>query len=73
VQGESISLLVAGDDAAAKQQVLDLGKAIGFQPVDAGPLSNARYLEAFGFLNIQLGHGAPKYGTDIGFKLVGKK
>ncbi len=71
VKGESLSLLAAGDDAAAKKQVLDLGRAIGFEPVDAGPLSNARYLEALGFLNIQLGHGPTQYGTDIGFKVVG--
>lgn len=71
VQGEPLSLLVAGDDTQAKQQVLDLGRAIGFEPVDAGPLSNARYLEALGFLNIQLGYGPTKYGTDLGFKVVG--
>lgn len=71
VKGETLSLLVAGDDPGAKKQVLDLGKAIGFEPVDVGPLSNARHLEALGFLNIQLGYGPTKYGTDIGFKLVG--
>jgi len=71
VKGESLSLLVAGDDADAKKQVLSLGEAIGFEPVDVGPLSNARYLEALGFLNIQLGYGPTEYGMDIGFKLVG--
>jgi predicted dinucleotide-binding enzyme len=71
VKGDSLSLLVAGDDADAKKQVLDLGKAIGFEPVDVGQISNARYLEALGFLNIQLGYGPTKYGTDIGFRVVG--
>jgi 8-hydroxy-5-deazaflavin:NADPH oxidoreductase len=71
VNGESLSLLAAGDHDEAKKQVLELGNAIGFQSVDVGPLSNARYLEALGFLNIQLGYGPTKYGTDIGFKLVG--
>jgi len=70
VNGEFLSLLVAGDDADAKKQVLDLGKAMGFQAVDAGPLENARHLESLGFLNIQLGYGPTKYGTDIGFKVV---
>lgn len=70
VKGESLSLLVAGDDIGAKKEVLDLGKAIGFQAVDVGPLQNARYLEALGFLNIQLGYGPTKYGTELGFKLV---
>ncbi len=73
VKGRSLSLLVAGDDPDAKKQVLDLGNAIGFEPVDVGPLSNARYVEALGFLNIQLGYGPTKYGTDIGFKLIGLK
>jgi predicted dinucleotide-binding enzyme len=71
VKGESLSLLVAGDDADAKKQVMELGTAIGFAAVDVGSLSNARYLEALGFLNIQLGYGATKYGTDFGFKVVG--
>lgn len=71
VKGEALTLLVAGDNAAAKQQVLNLGRAIGFTPVDTGPLSNARYLEALGFLNIQLGYGPAKLGGDIGFKVVG--
>jgi predicted dinucleotide-binding enzyme len=67
-----LSLLVAGDHDEAKKQVLELGQAIGFDAVDTGPLANARYLEALGFLNIQLGYGATKYGANIGFKLVGK-
>lgn len=71
VKGEPLSLLVAGDDAKAKKQVLELGQAIGFESVDVGPLSTARYLEALGFLNIQLGYGPTKYGTDLGFKVVG--
>src|SRR4051812_26337850 len=71
VKGESLSLLVAGDDGEAKKRVLELGKAIGFEAVDVGPLANARYLETLGFLNIQLGYGPQKYGTDLGFKVVG--
>lgn len=70
VKGEPLSLLVAGDDKTAKEEILRLGNAIGFGAVDAGPLQNARYLEALGFLNIQLGYGL-KYGTDIGFRVVG--
>lgn len=71
VKGETLSLLVAADDADAKKNVVDLGKAMGFEAVDVGALSNARYLEALGFLNIQLGYGPTKYGTDLGFKVVG--
>ncbi|MFH5883965.1 NADPH-dependent F420 reductase [Halalkalibaculum sp. DA3122] len=73
VKGEALSLLVAGDDADAKTKIMELGKAIGFESVDVGALSNARYLEALGFLNIQLGYGPTNYGTDLGFKIIGLK
>lgn len=44
---------VAGDDAAAKQTVLDVVGSIGFRPVDAGSLVAARTLEGMAWLNIQ--------------------
>jgi predicted dinucleotide-binding enzyme len=69
VKGTTLTLLVAGDDQNAKEQVLTLGRDIGFDAVDAGPLKNARWLESLGYLNIQLGY-ALKMGTQIGFKLV---
>lgn len=69
VKGEKLTLFVAGDDGTAKNLVLSAGKDIGFDPVDAGPLKNARWLETLGFFNIQLGYTL-KMGTDIGFKLV---
>lgn len=52
VGGLSADGYVAGDDAAAKQSVLDAVGSIGFRPVDAGPLSAARTLEGMGWLNI---------------------
>lgn len=69
VKGAELTLFASGDDDAAKAQVLELGKVIGFDPVDAGPLTNARWLEALGYLNIQLGYFV-KMGPEIGFKLV---
>jgi NADPH-dependent F420 reductase len=53
-QGVPLDLLGAGDDAAAKALVMELGSSLGFQPIDAGPLSMARHLEAVAFLNIAL-------------------
>ena len=44
---------VAGDDAAAKQAVLDVVESVGFRPVDAGSLASARTLEGMAWLNIQ--------------------
>lgn len=69
VKGETLTLLVAGDTPSAKELVLALGRGIGFDAVDAGPLQNARWLESLGYLNIQLGYML-KMGTQIGFKLV---
>jgi predicted dinucleotide-binding enzyme len=69
VKGEKLTLFVAADDKAAKDLVLAAGQSIGFDPVDAGPLKNARWMETLGYFNIQLGYML-KMGADIGFKLV---
>jgi predicted dinucleotide-binding enzyme len=69
VGNERLTLFVAGDDAKAKQTVMQLGADIGFDPVDAGPLKSARYLEPMGMLMINLGYGLGM-GTKIGYKLV---
>ena len=66
---EPLTAFVAADDANARQTVMELARGIGFEPVDAGPLKNARLLEPLGFLNIQLGYVLGK-GTKIGFKLL---
>ena len=62
--GNMVPVFYAGDSARAKQAVDTLIKSIGFAPVDAGPLRNARYLEPLAGLNIYFGYGAGK-GTNI--------
>jgi predicted dinucleotide-binding enzyme len=57
VPGAPLSLLVAGDDEAAKNTVAELGTSLGFAPVDAGSLRFARSLEELAFLNITLNAG----------------
>jgi len=52
VAGIATDGFVAGDDAAAKQTVLELVESIGFRPVDAGSLVAARTLEGMAWLNI---------------------
>jgi 8-hydroxy-5-deazaflavin:NADPH oxidoreductase len=47
-------MFVAGDDAANKPKVIDLVASLGFDVIDAGPLRNARLLEAHAMLWIDL-------------------
>ena len=64
-----LTAFVAADDADARKTVMELARGIGFDPVDAGPLKNARLLEPLALLNIQLGY-VLGMGTPIGFKLL---
>jgi predicted dinucleotide-binding enzyme len=43
-----VTIPLAGDDAAAKDKAGILVRALGFEPFDVGPLSNARALESMG-------------------------
>ena len=67
----ALMALVAGDDAAAKQVVMNLARDIGFDAVDAGPLKSARYMEALGMQLIALGYDR-KMGAGIGFSFARK-
>lgn len=67
--GTPVTMLFAGDDDGAKKTASQLAREVGFEPVDAGPLANARSLEPMAFLWIYLaikqGHG-----TGIAYKLL---
>lgn len=45
VEGIAASVLIAGDDPAAKEIVFGLARDMGFHPVDVGPLKATRDLE----------------------------
>ena len=62
--GNKAQTFVAADDDAAKQTVLTLANEAGFDAVDAGALSNARYLEPLAYMNIHFGYMLGK-GTQI--------
>lgn len=47
---------IADAGVAGKAAVVALAKDAGFDARDAGPLSNARYIEPLGYLNIQFGY-----------------
>jgi 8-hydroxy-5-deazaflavin:NADPH oxidoreductase len=69
VGNEQLTLFVAGDDQEAKQTIMQLGRDIGFDAIDAGQLKAARYLEPMAMLLMGLAFGLGM-GTDIGYKLV---
>ncbi|CAI9403146.1 MULTISPECIES: NADPH-dependent F420 reductase [Aestuariimicrobium] len=52
-----VTVLVAGDDATAKQALIDAVTAGGVAAVDAGSLKRAHELEALGFLQLTLAAG----------------
>jgi predicted dinucleotide-binding enzyme len=67
--GEPTVMCYAGGDAAAKATVRELVAALGFDPVDAGPLRRARELEHLASLWIYLAYGGG-LGREIAFRLV---
>jgi 8-hydroxy-5-deazaflavin:NADPH oxidoreductase len=65
-------LVYCGDDSRSKKIAAKLIRDVGFDPVDAGPLSIARYTEPFALLIAQLayeGKGGPKLA--YWFKRIG--
>jgi 8-hydroxy-5-deazaflavin:NADPH oxidoreductase len=56
--GQIAPVFFAGDSERAKRTAKALIESLGFTPVDAGPLKNARYLEPLAALNIYFGYGA---------------
>ncbi len=62
-------MFVAGDDAANKPKAIDLVGQLGFEVIDAGPLRNARLLEAHAMLWIDLAV-ARGQGRDFAFAVV---
>ena len=70
LDGATVPVYFAGDDAAAKATVKALVDSTGFTAVDAGGLKNARYLEPLAGLNIYFGYGAGK-GTSIAPQWIG--
>jgi 8-hydroxy-5-deazaflavin:NADPH oxidoreductase len=67
--GSTPVLLYCGDDAAAKQSVHTLAAELGFEPVDAGPLSMARTLEPAALLWISLAF-KQGLGREFAFQLL---
>jgi NADPH-dependent F420 reductase len=66
VAGRPLDVFIAGDDEAAKRKVEQLAKDGGMRPIDTGPLSRARQIEAMQFLHITLqGSLGTNWGSTI--------
>jgi predicted dinucleotide-binding enzyme len=63
------SMLLCGDDAAARETAAGLAADLGFEPVDAGGLEAAPLLESLALLWIRLAM-RQGLGTDIAFRLM---
>lgn len=64
-----ITMFYCGDDDGAKAAAAQLASDLGFEPVNAGPLRQARVLEPLAMLWIWLAYMGG-LGRDIAFKLI---
>jgi len=62
------SLMYCGDDQDAKEVAATLIRDVGFEPVDAGPLRIARYLEPFALAMAQLAYEGDE-GPEIAYRI----
>jgi predicted dinucleotide-binding enzyme len=67
--GVPASVFLCGDDSSAKEAIAALARDIGFDPVDAGPLSSARFIEQCAALMVMMAYGLGM-GFDQALKLI---
>jgi len=67
--GQPLDVFVAGDDEEARRRVAELVRSGGMNPVDVGPLAQARHLESLALLGITL-QGRLGTGFKTGWKLL---
>lgn len=66
---QSTTVLVAGDDANAKNALIEVVTAGGVKAIDAGQLKRAREIEAVGFLQLTLA-AQEKVAWSSGFAVI---
>jgi 8-hydroxy-5-deazaflavin:NADPH oxidoreductase len=67
--GVVANVFLCGEDPAARQIVAELAREIGYAPVDCGPLSSARFLEAISGLKVRLSYDL-EMGTEQAINLI---
>ena len=60
--------IVTGDDAAAKEKVMTLCTDVGVRPVDGGPLTNSRHVEAFVAVLVSINF---RYKAGVSYRITG--
>jgi|SRR5665213_3357938 len=61
------SLVYCGDDAGGKAVAAELIRDVGFDPIDAGPLRIARYMEPFALLVAELAYEG-EVGPELAYR-----
>jgi len=67
--GNTPTVFYCGDDRYAKNKTAELIRDAGLQPVDAGPLENARYIEPLAMLMMELSD-SHLMSSDIALRLM---
>ena len=66
---QQVTMFICGDDTEAKATVGRLAAELGFEVIDTGPLTTARYLEPLAMLWIHLAY-VQGLGPDFAFKII---
>lgn len=67
--GQAATMFICGDDPDAKTAIKKLSDELGFETVDAGALTSARYLEPMAMLWINLAFNTGM-GVNFAFKII---
>ncbi|MDQ2870987.1 MAG: NADPH-dependent F420 reductase [Acidobacteriota bacterium] len=67
------SVLYCGDDPEAKSAVARLIGDCGFDPVDAGPLTGARFVEPLAFLFVELVRGLKRDPAGVALSILSRE
>lgn len=67
--GERPDLFYCGDYSRGKRLVAGLAEQLGFRPIDAGPMKQARALEPLAYLWMQMAYNYG-HGPDFAFKII---
>jgi len=65
---QKANLFICGNEKESKRILMEIGRVLGYEPIDIGPLNAARYLEALTLFQIYLGEVLNNW--ELTFKLL---